>query len=820
MEIILASRAELERTWNGSQQGACRIKRWGSIPFGLMAFLGLMTPVVLGQPIELASPNEETTGYFGRSISGIPDVDGDGRGDVVVGAFQEDPGASPSNAGRTYIFSGSDGTVLSTLASPNEETGGYFGFSVSGIPDVNGDGRGDVVVGAYYEDPVPSATNAGRAYIFSGSDGTVLSTLASPNGEVDGFFGYSVSGIPDVDGDGRGDIVVGAYYEDPGPVGAGRAYIFSGSDGTVLSTLVSPNQETQGRFGISVSGIPDVDGDGRGDVVVGAYVEDPGASPGGAGRAYIFSGSNGSVLSTLASPNEEANGFFGISVSGIPDVNGDGRGDVIVGARQEDTLPSATDAGRAYVFSGSDGTLLSTLVSPNPEITGLFGFHVSGVADLDGDGRGDVIVGARQEDTLPSATDAGRVYIFSGSDGALLNTLVSPNQESFGYFGVSVSGIPDANGDGRGDVAAGALREDPGASPADAGRAYIFPSTAPEITVTGGPLDFGTQDIDAGPTASQSVTIANDGDDNLNFTGAGIQIAGVDASEFLIVSVTDTSPLIPGATRTVDVAFDPSSTGAKSANLAITTDDDDEPTVNVPLSGTGTDQEITVTGGPLDFGDQDIDNGPTASQSVTIANDGDGNLNFTGAGIQIVGVDASEFLIVSVTDTSPLIPGATRTVDVAFDPSSTGVKSANLAITTDDDDEPTVNVSLSGTGTDQEIDITVPGGSLDFVQTLPGPTAPQTVSIDNIGTATLSFTGAGCVINGTDAADFIISASDISPIPAGATRGVDVVFDPALLDGLPRSANLAITTNDSDEPTVNVPLTGAAYLSVEDWTRY
>ncbi len=230
--------------------------------------------------------------------------------------------------------------------------------------------------------------------------------------------------------------------------------------------------------------------------------------------------------------------------------------------------------------------------------------------------------------------------------------------------------------------------------------------------------------------------------------------------------------------------------------------------------------ELSVSVPSVDFGNQDIDAGPTTSQTVTIENQGTADLNFTGAGIVISGTDAADFIITSVTDTSPLVPSASRTVDVAFDPSTPGARSANLRITTDDIDEATVNISLSGTGTEQEIDIVVSGGSLDFVQTGPGPTAPQTVSIENIGTATLSFTGAGVVINGTDASDFVISASDISPIPAGTTHTVDIVFDPAVLDGLPRAANLAITTDDFDESTVNVPLTGTAYLSVWDWRQY
>jgi len=459
--------ATTDRMGKNLQQRVSRIRRWAAIVSGIFAFLGVLATAVSGQPIELVSPSEEIDGQFGWSVSGISDLDGDGRGDVVVGAAGEEPGGSPTNAGRVYIFSGLDGTLQSTLVSPNQQTYAHFGNSVSSIPDIDSDGRDDVIVAAGGEDP---PVDAGRAYIFSSSGGTVLSTLMSPNAEAGGEFGCSVSGIPDANGDGRGDVVVGAHYEQWG----GRAYIFSGSDGTLLSTLVSPNEETSGRFGNSVCGILDVNGDGRGDVIVGAPFEDPGASPDNAGRAYVFSGSDGTVLSTLISPNDQYYGCFGISVSGIPDVDGDGRCDVIVGAYFESPSPGPSNAGCAYTFSGSDGALLNTFVSPNGETDGRFGNSVSGIPDLDGDSRGDVVVGAPREDPGTSPTDAGRAYIFSGSGGTLLSTLTSPNAQSDAWFGMSVSGIPDVDGDARRDVVVGAQMENPGGSPQHAGRAYVF----------------------------------------------------------------------------------------------------------------------------------------------------------------------------------------------------------------------------------------------------------------------------------------------------------------------------------------------------------
>lgn len=94
-----------------------------------------------------------------------------------------------------------------------------------------------------------------------------------------------------MDGDGRGDVIVGAHTEDVGDnTNAGRAYVFNGSNGELLHVLLSPNAASNGQFGHWVSGVPDVNGDGRGDVIVGAWKETPGIGPYEAGQAYIFDG--------------------------------------------------------------------------------------------------------------------------------------------------------------------------------------------------------------------------------------------------------------------------------------------------------------------------------------------------------------------------------------------------------------------------------------------------------------------------------------------------------------------------------------------------
>jgi hypothetical protein len=113
--------------------------------------------------------------------------------------------------------------------------------------------------------------------------------------------------------------------------------------------LVSPNEEQEGLFGCSASDAVDVDNDGLHDLIVGAYREDPDSTD--AGRAYVFSGASGSCLHCLDSPKKEPFGYFGESVSGAGDVNGDGLADLLVGAMHEDT--DSVDAGRVYLYDGA-----------------------------------------------------------------------------------------------------------------------------------------------------------------------------------------------------------------------------------------------------------------------------------------------------------------------------------------------------------------------------------------------------------------------------------------------------------------------------------
>lgn len=451
---------------------------------------------------------ENAGDQLGREVSAIGDVNGDGITDMVIGAHSLDVGAS-ADVGRVYVLFGKPSTASwGTLESgravlrlanltPSEgfiiqgaSAGDLAGYSVSDAGDVNGDGHNDFIVGAE-RGRVSGSSSSGDSYIIFGKpaggtwgsvDATgrqvINVTNLSPN---DGFIitgdaandyaGTSVSKAGDINGDGIGDLIVGARFGDDGGADAGEAYVILGKSGGGWGTLdaagrrrlslssLGPNDGfiLQGaaptdQTGFSVGSAGDVNGDGIADLLVGASRSDSNGNDSGA--AYVIFGKLGSLpgtivgsrrvlnLATLSSNDgfvlvgDNADDLLGISVSGAGDANGDGVADFVITAVQADRNPAnslTTQDGKAYLIFGkagfgwnttADGAGRQVLDVGNLSVAdGITFFNVNandntgsmahGGSDLNGDGVSDFLVTSFGSDPLGRA-NGGIAYAVFG----------------------------------------------------------------------------------------------------------------------------------------------------------------------------------------------------------------------------------------------------------------------------------------------------------------------------------------------------------------------------------------------------------------------
>ncbi|QDV47603.1 FG-GAP repeat protein [Stieleria neptunia] len=325
--------------------------------------------------------NGDDEDFSGLVVSGAGEINGDGLADLLI---------STQN-GRSYlVFGKTDGFAASVeLAALDGSDGfrinGMAGYThyVSEAGDINGDGLGDVIIGS----PDPLQNDPGESYVIFGSGSGFAATvdLSSLNGvsgfRIDGIdafdrAGLSVSGAGDVNSDGFDDLIVGAPSADPGSIDkAGESYVVFGKASSFtatfsLSSLDGVNGfqingiKANDRAGESVAGAGDVNGDGFDDVILGAFLADPGLVDGGEG--YIVYGGNftGGVETQVGGEADDTlianqGAAVDVLIGGVGDdkLTSDGGDDVLRGGADDDTLilsdvdfsgPRRIDGGRGF----------------------------------------------------------------------------------------------------------------------------------------------------------------------------------------------------------------------------------------------------------------------------------------------------------------------------------------------------------------------------------------------------------------------------------------------------------------------------------------
>lgn len=521
--------------------------------------ISVSTWVALGLVLGAAGCKVVTGGEGGTASGPAPEdsatpspVDADGDGAAAdVDCDDSDPARSPAFPEVCFdgidndCDGGPDPTCMSGLHLLDEvgiylsgEYGGVAGEVLSAAGDVDLDGYGDFVVGYPDAGALDGTRHGGAVWLVRGPvrESGALAELASAElrSEDDAWLGSSLAYAGDVDGDGRGEVVVGA----PGWGNYGAALVLGyapidprrgtfEAEAVVAGGFVSTDQgqSTVRSTGNAVAGDCDIDGDGRADLVIGAYGSR--IVSGYAGAALVAyapfqgesdaSGAGAVVWGAVEDPSGwDWGSTAGRSVACAGDVNGDGYGDVLVGASSHDN-DMGENAGEAWLFHGPvSGDLYledaaARLVGEAPH--DLAGFLVAAAGDVDADGHADLLVGALG--VSDNGSDARDVYLLLGPVGGTRSLADADAVFHTGWGewdddSPMIAGGSDFNGDGFDDVVIG--NNDHHADGADfagyAGATVYFGPPA-------GPYTFWDADValvgsEAWSNAGSSVTFAGD----------------------------------------------------------------------------------------------------------------------------------------------------------------------------------------------------------------------------------------------------------------------------------------------------------------------
>lgn len=747
------------------------------VPFMVFLFVPF---IVDATETKLFASDAAVADYFGLSVAM-------GNGVALVGTPGRD--GSPGNAYLYWLDTVTGNWVEQKLTASDTDRYDLFGSSVAIDGSI-------AIIGA--ENAVGDLQGKGAAYVFVTDPVTGNSIeqtiLTASDGALFDYFGHSVS----ISGD---TAIIGAFKDDDKGSDSGSAYIFVRDPVTDTwaqqQKLLASDGASGHNFGRSVA----ISGN---TVVVGAS---------GNSSAYIFE--QNPVTGNWGELKLPATDVTSVAISG----------DTVVVGRGATTIGGST----TYLFERDpvtgNWTQLPNLKASDGATQDNFGSSVAISSDT-------LIVGAR------SAGTAGAAYVFV-IDAATGNWVEHQKIVStaaitkFANFGMSVA----INGN---TAIVGAIYDSFNNLP-QTGSAYIYTPvggavTEPDITVTdsAAPIDdltlvFG--DVTEFSFSEETITVTNDGDADL--------IIGTIPSALLpdlyngvdqyTVEVDNCSgqPLAPASSCTLTVRFSPQSTGYKVTRLTIPSNDPFENPVDVTLNGTGLGAavaDITVTDSiaPVDdlqiaFGN--VSQGTFSEEMVTIANDGNADLLIGNIATQNILVAPFSILNNTCSSTT-VVPAANCTFTVRFEPTSAINSNDSFDIPSDDTDEATVTITLSGTGTVIQVpdinvtDSVLPADDLQlaFGDVLQGTAADETFTVSNTGTAALTI---GNIANANMlAAPFSLFNDSCSgqTVAVAASCSLTVRFAPTA--ATISNDSFDIPSDDPDENPVTLNLSGTGISTV------
>lgn len=436
--------------------------------------------IYYGSPGKLATdlPNSLTGSQviarYGASVAAVGDVNGDGYGDVIVGAPHYDNGQAEEGAAFVYLGTANGLSPNFAVMLSAGQGGAEFGGSVAGAGDVNGDGYDDIVVGAMHYDNGQDEEGAAFVYLGSASGINAQAVAILESNQSGAWLGSAVAGAGDVNNDGFADLVLGAMNYTNGESEEGALYLYPGSPTgpNAAGLTIIENNLVDARLGNSVSAAGDVNGDGYGDIVAGAYAFEDDDR----GALFTYHGGPAGLNPTPASAIEGTQPYaqMGWDVSGAGDINADGYADIIAGCHWYNY-----EDGAAFVYYGSaNGIDTANATGLFPHSQGMavnMGESVSGAGDINGDGYSDIIIGVPRYIDEQTSILTGQALVYFGHPTGIQNdplTLTGNPNDEYDFFGWAVSYAGDINADGYSDIMVGSPNY--GSSQTDAEAAHIY----------------------------------------------------------------------------------------------------------------------------------------------------------------------------------------------------------------------------------------------------------------------------------------------------------------------------------------------------------
>ncbi len=281
----------------------------------------------------LSIKGDKPSGGFGRAVSSIFDVNGDGTSDLLIGSEKCNQGR-----GKVTVHSGTDGKLLHAFAG--EGATDSLGSTVSA------GGRGDyplLIMGAKTAGEFKTGRMLG--YRFLREEARFVEHFRAESGQLNRNYGEFFSSVfGDANGDGIDDVYTADFGANTGGPGSGEVRVFDGKSGKELWRKDGQPGEGLG-IGNAIAG--DDNGDGFADVLTGAWTDSAAARQGGS--HYMLSGKDGSVLRKWTCNIPGAN--MGFDSTSLPDCNGDGRRDFLFTAAS--SAVRGANSGSVYLVSGA-----------------------------------------------------------------------------------------------------------------------------------------------------------------------------------------------------------------------------------------------------------------------------------------------------------------------------------------------------------------------------------------------------------------------------------------------------------------------------------